>query len=108
MGIVVAEHEEACGTLHIRDAGDHLRIEFSVPTKVGQSGSNDDNTEDAMHWRCACKHVHYLDNHHASPDVCWQISFPIRVLRHLPMIGFKIVSCLAIGSQNSLVKGFLR
>ena len=45
-----------------------------------QSGSNDSDTEDAVHWMCACQQVHYLENPHAAHDARLLISFAIRVL----------------------------
>ena len=45
-----------------------------------QSGSDDSDTEDAVHWTCTCQQMHYLENSHAAHDARLLISFAIRVL----------------------------
>ena len=42
-----------------------------APPKKGNqawSGNDDSDTEDAVHWTCACQQVHYADNSHAAHD----------------------------------------
>ena len=63
--------------------------------KPAQSGNNDSDTEDAVHWTCACQHVHYPNNPHAAHDARLPISVATSVLRQLPTTGFKIAPCPA-------------
>ena len=49
-----------------------------------QCGSDDNNTEDAMHWTSACQQVHCLENYHAAQDARLLILFAIHVVRQPP------------------------
>ena len=66
-----------------------------------QSGSDDGDTEDAMHWTCACQQVHYPDNSHVAHDARLLISFAICVLRQPPTTGMKTAPCPATAPHNS-------
>ena len=54
-----------------------------------------------MHWSCACQQVHYPDNSRAAHDTHLLISFAIRVLRQLPIIGLKTVPRPTEAPQDS-------
>ena len=75
-------------------------------TKEGEPGpkpgSDDSDTEDAVHWTCACQQVHYPDNSHAAHDTRLLILFAIHVLRQPPTTGIKIVPCPATTPHDSL------
>ena len=68
-----------------------------------QSGSDDSDTEDAVHWTCACQHVHYPENPHATHDARLRISFVIRVLRQPPTTCIK--TCPTTAPQDSPTDG---
>ena len=66
-----------------------------------QSGSDDSDTEDAVHWTCACQQVHYLENSRTAHDARLLIFFAIRVLRQPPTTGTTTTPCPATAHHDS-------
>ena len=80
------------------------RVSKAATPKKGdkpQSGSDESDAEDAVHWTCACQQVHYLENSHTAHDARLLISFAIRVLRQRPTTGITTAPCLATAHSHS-------